>query len=83
MTVCEFCQHYKDGACNLGLDTPKTMSCREFSPGIERFCANPKDFVSSNQIIQMATFFGFHRVELKKIKLMALKEEKLHAYEAL
>jgi hypothetical protein len=76
MIVCEFCLHHtQDGKCKLGLNIPKGMSCREFAPGIEKFCADPKDFVSQNQIIQMATFFGFQRVELKKIKLMAAGEE--------
>jgi len=55
----------------LGLNIPKGMSCREFAPGIEKFCSNPNDFVSSSQITQMATFFGFKKAELKKIKLMA------------
>ena len=55
----------------LGLNIPKGMSCREFGPGIEKFCSNPSDFVSPSQIIQMATFFGFKKAELKKIKLMA------------
>ena len=76
MIVCEFClQHTQDGKCRLGLNIPKGMSCREFVPGIEKFCADPKDFVNQNQIVQMATFFGFQRVELKKIKLMAAGEE--------
>ena len=48
---------------------------REFAPGIEKFCADPKDFVNQNQIIQIATFFGFQRIELKKIRLMASGEE--------
>jgi hypothetical protein len=55
----------------LGLNIPKGMSCREFAPGIEKFCSNPNDFVSPSQITQMATFFGFKKAELKKIKLMA------------
>jgi hypothetical protein len=76
MIVCEFCLRYTpDGKCRLGLNIPKSMSCREFAPGIEKFCADPKDFVNQNQIVQMATFFGFQRVELKKIKLMAAGEE--------
>jgi hypothetical protein len=72
MIVCEFCLQYKpDGKCGLGLNIAKGMSCREFGPGMERFCANPKDFVSPSQIIQMATFFGMKGTELKKVKLMA------------
>jgi hypothetical protein len=51
------------------------MSCREFDPGIEKFCADPADFVSQQQILQMATFFGFRRTELKKIRMMAAKAE--------
>jgi len=42
----------------------------------EKFCADPKDFVSENQIVQMSTFFGFQRTELKKIKVMAATEAK-------
>lgn len=77
MIVCEFCRHYTPGGeCGIGLNIPKTMSCRDFKPGIEKFCADPKDFVSENQIVQMSTFFGFHRTELKKIKAMAATEAK-------
>ena len=72
MIVCEFCQHYRqDAKCMLGLKIPKGMSCREFAPSIENFCSKPSDFVSPSQIIQMATYFGFKKAELKKIKLMA------------
>jgi len=77
MTVCEFCRHYTSGGeCGVGLNLPKTMSCRDFKPGIEKFCADPKDFVSENQIVQMSTFFGFQRTELKKIKAMTATEAK-------
>jgi hypothetical protein len=76
MTVCEFCtQCRQDGKCGLGLKIPTGMGCREFDPGIERFCADPKDFVSPRQIIEMATFFGIKGMELKKVKLMAAREE--------
>jgi len=76
MIVCEFCSHYRqDGKCMLGLNIPKAMSCREFAPGIEKFCSNPNDFVSPSQITQMATFFGFKKAELKKIRLMAAAAE--------
>lgn len=82
--ICEFCLHCtSDGACNLGLNKPKGMSCREFGPGIKKFCANPKDFVSPAQIIEMATFFGFQRTELKKVKLMAQQEEERRVEETL
>lgn len=76
MKVCEFCLHYKlDGECALGLKIPKTMSCREFGPGIKKFFAEPSDYVSPNQIVQMATYFGIKGSELKKVKLMAAREE--------
>lgn len=76
MIVCDFCLHYgQDGNCRAGHNIPKTMSCREFNPGIEKFCADPKDFVSQSQIVQMASFFGFQRTELKKIKTMAAGAE--------
>jgi hypothetical protein len=51
------------------------MRCREFCPGIERFCSDPNDFVNSRQVLQMATFFGVKGSELKKVKLMAAREE--------
>ena len=77
MIVCEFCLHYTEAReCRMGLNIPKAMGCREFKPVIEKFCADPKDFVSENQIVQMATFFGFQRTELKKIKAMAAGEVK-------
>jgi hypothetical protein len=76
LIVCEFCtQRRLDGKCELGLKTPARMSCHEFAPGMERFCADPKDFVSSRQIIEMAAFFGIKGVELKKVKRMAVGEE--------
>jgi hypothetical protein len=78
MSICEFCLHSSaDGTCRLGLSTPKRMSCREFDPGMEKFCADRTDFVNPNQIIQMATFFGFQRTELKKVKVMADREASL------
>ena len=76
MIACDFCLHYTvDRRCSLGLTIPKAMSCREFGPGIDKFCSNPKDFVDSNQIVEMATFFGFQRMELKKVRLMAARTE--------
>jgi hypothetical protein len=51
------------------------MGCREFDPSMERFCADPKDFVSPAQIVQMAIFFGIKGRELKKVNLMAAREE--------
>jgi hypothetical protein len=77
MIVCELCSYYSSGDCKLGLKIPKGMSCRAYGPGIERFCSDPKDFVNSSQVVQMATFFGMKGTELRKVKLMALNEETL------
>jgi hypothetical protein len=55
----------------MGLNLPKTMRCREFAPGMEKFCANPADFVSPAQIVEMARFFGLNGTELKKVKIVA------------
>ena len=75
MIVCELCSHYGvSGECRLGLRKPKTMTCHEFGPTIEKFCADPNDFVSERQIMEMATFFGLKGTELKKVKLMASRE---------
>ena len=71
MTICEFCLHYEDGSCRVGMNIPKTMRCRQFAPGIEKFCANPADFVSPNQIVEMAKFFGLNNAALKKVKIIA------------
>ncbi len=80
MIVCEFCVHYSRGSeCTLGLKIPKGMSCREFGPGMEKFCADPKDFVSPSQITQMAQYFGFKGSELKKVKLRATAEESVRS----
>jgi hypothetical protein len=77
MIICEFCLQFGiNGKCTLDLNIPKGMGCREFDPGIEKFCSNPGDFVSPAQIIQMATFFGIKGAELKKVKLVAAREEK-------
>ena len=77
MPICEFClNHARDGACTIGLDIRTGMTCREFRPGMEKFCSDPKDFVSPNQIVQMATYFGMGRTELRKVKLMATREAK-------
>lgn len=76
MKICEFCLQLRyDGECALGLKLPRQMHCREFDPGIEKFCSNQADFVSEAQIIQMATFFGIKGAELKKVKLMPLRPE--------
>lgn len=80
MIVCEFCSYYlADGKCKLGLNIPKGMSCREFVAGLAKFCADPKDFVDPGQIMQMAAYFGFQKMELKKIKLMATREHSLRS----
>lgn len=71
MTICEFCLQYSNGSCAVGLNLPKTMRCREFAPGLEKFCADPADFVSPNQIVEMAKHFGIDKTELKKVKIMA------------
>jgi hypothetical protein len=55
------------------------MSCREFGPAIDRFCSDPKDFVNSSQIVEMATFFGMKGPELRKVKMMATREEILRS----
>ena len=75
MIICEFCLQYtKNGECSFGLRIPKRMGCREFDPGIGKFCSDPNDFVSPGQIIQMATFFGLKGTELKKVKAIASRE---------
>ena len=75
MIVCDFCVNFEaDGTCRLGLKIPKKMSCREFTPTLKSFCAEPTDFVDPQQISQMATYFGFKGVELKKIRVMAAQE---------
>ena len=53
------------------------MTCREFGPTLEKFCSDPKDFVDPKQIVQMATYFGIKGPELKKIKVMAAREESI------
>jgi hypothetical protein len=80
MIICEFCLQYRNNReCSFGLNIPKAMGCREFDPGIEKFCADPKDFKSPGQIIEMATFFGIKGTELKKVKLIAKREEKIRS----
>ena len=75
MIICDLCTRYaRDGQCKLGLKTPKRMACREFNPGIERFCSKLEDFVSPGQVIEMSTYFGIKGPEMKKVKLMAARE---------
>jgi hypothetical protein len=76
MLICEFCIRYQtNGECRLGLNIPKRMSCREFDPSVNRFCANPADFVNVAQLVQMAEFFDIKGSELKKIKIVGRQEE--------
>lgn len=63
----------QNGTCKLALNIPKGMTCREFTPGMEKFCSDPKDFVDPSQIIEMATFFGLQKMELRKVKQMAVR----------
>ena len=80
MKICEFCLQFRGNSeCMLGLNMPKSMGCREFDPGIEKFCADPKDFKSPGQIIEMAIFFGIKGTELKKVKLIAKREESIRS----
>jgi hypothetical protein len=72
MNICDFCLHRsQEASCNLGLNMPKTMRCREFAPGMQKFCAKPSDFVSVEQILEMAKFFGLEKTELKKVRVIA------------
>ena len=76
MIVCEFCYQYQqNGECSLGLKIPKSMTCREFGPTLDKFCSDSKDFVDPRQLVQMATYFGIKGPELKKVKLMATREQ--------
>jgi len=78
LKICDFCLQFElNGTCRLGLPLPKSMTCREFGPTLEKFCSDPKDFVDPKQIVQMSTFFGIKGPELKKIKLMAAREESI------
>ena len=80
MILCEFCLQFQDdGQCSSGLRIPTRMSCREFDPGVEKFCSNPSDFTGVRQIIQMATYFGIKGNELKKVKVIAAREEQARA----
>jgi hypothetical protein len=77
MIICDLCMHYRpDGKCGIDLKVPKGMSCRDYYPGLQKFCANPTDFVNSGQVVAMATFFGMKGTELKKVKLMGANAEK-------
>lgn len=75
MKVCEFCEQFDTPSCRLGLQIPKSMTCREFGPTLEKFCSDANDFVDPKQIMQMAVYFGIKGPELKKVKLMATREQ--------
>jgi hypothetical protein len=78
--ICDFCVWYGGGEkCGVGLNPPKGMGCREYAPGMEKFCSDPGDFVGPSQIVQMATFFGMKGSELKKVRRMAEREERARA----
>jgi hypothetical protein len=81
MSLCEFCLQLQEGGqCGLGLNLPTRMGCRDFDPGMEKFCAKPGDFSNADQIIQMATYFGIKGKELKKVKTMADQEERIRSH---
>jgi hypothetical protein len=42
---------------------------------MEKFCADPRDFVNGSQIVEMAMYFGLGRTELKKVKIMAARAD--------
>jgi len=80
MRICDLCsQLQENGQCALGLAPPKSMRCNKFEPGIEKFCSKPSDFTGQAQITQMAAYFGVKGQELKKVTLMAAKEDALRA----
>ena len=69
--------HYQpDGKCGMDLKIPKGMSCRDYHPALQNFCANPSDFVDSGQVVSMAMFFGMKGTELKKVKEMGARAER-------
>ncbi len=68
MTLCEFCVlQQSDGRCASGRTIPKKMKCVDFTPGIERFCSTPADYVGREQLKQIALFFGLAGKELKLV----------------
>jgi len=70
MTLCEFCVLQADKKCSIGLSTPKKMRCREFKPGIERFCDSPSDYKGREQLKEMSLFFGLAGRELQRVLAM-------------
>ena len=80
MAICDYCvERRPDGRCNYGLSAPRGMSCKYFNTNIEKFCANPADFVDAAQIVAIATFFQFKRSAMKKIIVMAQRETVVRA----
>ena len=76
MIVCELCTHsWEEGKCRLDLKIPKGITCRDYNPGMHKFCADPKDFVDASQIVEIAKYFGLKGTELKKVKVMANQAE--------
>jgi hypothetical protein len=69
-------QYLPDGKCGMDLRIPQGMSCREYHPGLQKFCADPNDFVDCGQVVEMAAFFGIKGTELKKVRAMGLQAEK-------
>jgi hypothetical protein len=68
MTLCEFCTlRVSENQCSKGHETPKKLRCKDFAPGIEKFCSKPSDYVGRDQLKQMATYFGLAGNELKLV----------------
>ena len=68
MILCEFCLlQQPDNQCSKGNAIPKKMRCIDFTPGIERFCATPRDYTGRSQLNQMALYFGLKGKELKRV----------------
>jgi hypothetical protein len=72
MKLCEFCVlQQADGRCAKERRLPQKMRCVDFTPGIERFFATPADYAGREQLHQMALFFGFAGIELKRVLAMS------------
>ena len=71
MKLCEFCVlQQADGRCSRDRRIPQKMRCVEFTPGLERFFATPADYAGREQLRQMAVYFGFAGIELKRVLAM-------------
>lgn len=78
MKLCEFCVlRQADSKCSRGHKPPGKMRCVDFTPGIERFCASPTDYVGTEQLRQMALYFGIAGRELKRVLAMGKVKSKL------